>query len=410
MWSLAVVAIVFFGSNFVPVKKYETGDGLFFQWVLCSGIFLVGNVVNALQGFPKFEPMAMFGGFLWATGNIVSVPVIKLIGLSLGLLIWGSTNMLIGWASGTFGLFGLKARHVATPWLNYLGLVVALISLSLYIFIKPAEPKAKEEIPELEQGLNPSLDDQIEAVTSPGDDYEKLVGDLKKGDHAAMFSGSRMVKSNSHQSLTNLADDLHRRSRLSEDIQDNVRQMVEEQQKLDYEDSFVDRLPAAQKRILGVILAAVSGLFYGSTFDPPQWVIDNKGAVGPAPACLPGSASADVKDYIFPHFTGIWITSTIYFAIYAAASKNNPYVNPQVILPGLVSGVMWAIAQSCWFLANAALGFAVSFPMITSGPGFVAAIWGVFAFTEISGRRNFIVLGCAFCTTVAAGLLIASSA
>ena len=27
----AVVAIVFFGSNFVPVKKYETGDGKSFH-------------------------------------------------------------------------------------------------------------------------------------------------------------------------------------------------------------------------------------------------------------------------------------------------------------------------------------------------------------------------------------------
>jgi len=29
------VAAVCFGSCFVPVKKFETGDGLFFQWVFC---------------------------------------------------------------------------------------------------------------------------------------------------------------------------------------------------------------------------------------------------------------------------------------------------------------------------------------------------------------------------------------
>ena len=27
----AAIAVVFFGSNFVPVKKYKTGDGMFFQ-------------------------------------------------------------------------------------------------------------------------------------------------------------------------------------------------------------------------------------------------------------------------------------------------------------------------------------------------------------------------------------------
>jgi len=111
----SLVAVIFFGSNFVPVKKFETGDGIFFQWVLCNGIFIVGNFVNVYRNFPTFEPIAMIGGSLWALGNIMSVPIIKLIGLSLGLLIWGSTNMIVGWASGTFGLFGLKANPVADP-------------------------------------------------------------------------------------------------------------------------------------------------------------------------------------------------------------------------------------------------------------------------------------------------------
>ena len=31
-------AVLFFGSNFIPIKKYETGDGMFFQFVVCMGI------------------------------------------------------------------------------------------------------------------------------------------------------------------------------------------------------------------------------------------------------------------------------------------------------------------------------------------------------------------------------------
>ena len=30
-------AVLFFGSNFIPIKKYETGDGMFFQFVVCIG-------------------------------------------------------------------------------------------------------------------------------------------------------------------------------------------------------------------------------------------------------------------------------------------------------------------------------------------------------------------------------------
>jgi hypothetical protein len=85
----AAVAVFCFGSNLVPVKKFETGDGMFFQWILCTGIWLTGLVVNGIQGWPTFEPIAMIGGVLWCTGNLLTVPIIKMIGLGLGLLLWG---------------------------------------------------------------------------------------------------------------------------------------------------------------------------------------------------------------------------------------------------------------------------------------------------------------------------------
>lgn len=28
----AAVAVIFFGSNFIPVKRFETGDGKLFSW------------------------------------------------------------------------------------------------------------------------------------------------------------------------------------------------------------------------------------------------------------------------------------------------------------------------------------------------------------------------------------------
>jgi len=58
-------------------------------------------------------------------------------------------------------------------------------------------------------------------------------------------------------------------------------------------------------------------------------------------------------------------------------------VYPRAILPGIVSGGMWAVAEISWFLANNYLSEAVSFPIITTGPGLVASLWGVFVFREI---------------------------
>lgn len=64
-----VVAVICFGSNFIPVKKVDTGDGMFFQWIMCVGIWLVGLVVNFIQQQPPFYLPALIGGFSWVTGE-----------------------------------------------------------------------------------------------------------------------------------------------------------------------------------------------------------------------------------------------------------------------------------------------------------------------------------------------------
>ncbi|RMC13855.1 hypothetical protein DUI87_08938 [Hirundo rustica rustica] len=114
-------------------------------------------------------------------------------------------------------------------------------------------------------------------------------------------------------------------------------------------------------------------------------------------------------DYVFAHFSGIFLTSTIYFLIYCAVRKNKPYVYPQAILPGFVSGVLWAIANCCWFLANHYLSAVVSFPIITAGPGLVAAMWGVLVFKEIKGLKNYVLLSVSFCIILAGSLSTAFS-
>ena len=111
-----MIASVCFGINFLPVKKFDTGDGMFFQWVQCLGVWLVGVVVNLTRDDPPFFYPAMMGGFLWTigkprphfvryhgnriVGNLFTVPVIKLIGLTMALTIWGVANLVIGWIAG----------------------------------------------------------------------------------------------------------------------------------------------------------------------------------------------------------------------------------------------------------------------------------------------------------------------
>ncbi|XP_019621799.1 PREDICTED: transmembrane protein 144-like [Branchiostoma belcheri] len=123
----AAVSCVFFGTTLVPVKRMETGDGMFFQWVFCSAVWCVGLVVNVIQGFPKFYAISMIGGALWCTGNAVVVPILKTIGLGMGMLFWASTNLLTGWFSGRFGWFGMRPDRLTRPALDYAGVALGIV-------------------------------------------------------------------------------------------------------------------------------------------------------------------------------------------------------------------------------------------------------------------------------------------
>jgi len=348
------VAILCFGSNFVPVKKYETGDGMFFQWVLCSAIWFSGLIVNivrtnyfGLESFISFYPFAMLGGFLWATGNIMVVTIIKCIGLGLGMCLWGATNLLMGWASGSFGLFGLHKQEVPHPTLNYVGVSLAVVGVILFVFVK--SETQKDHVPA--ESRDSYGNTGSKNATAFEDEYKYL---------------------------------------LSESIVNSQLMVTPEQR------SWVEKLNGGQRRIIGIVLAIISGFFYGVNFDPPQYISDH-------------STNKNGLDYVFSHFCGIYATSTLYFTIYCISKRNNPIVFPNVILPALISGCLWAIADICWFVANAELQMVISFPLIATGPGLVASLWGILVFKEIRGARNILILATAFAITIVAVTLIALS-
>ena len=109
---LLFVSILFLGSNFLPIKQFETGDGMFFQLVLTTAIWTVGFVVYSLRGFPKIYLLPMLGGFFWSTGNLNTVPIIKCIGLGLGSILWNTVLLVVGWGIARFGWFGVKVMEL----------------------------------------------------------------------------------------------------------------------------------------------------------------------------------------------------------------------------------------------------------------------------------------------------------
>jgi len=114
-------------------------------------------------------------------------------------------------------------------------------------------------------------------------------------------------------------------------------------------------------------------------------------------------------DYVISHFSGIFATTAAAFAVYAVATKGRVYLGREVVLPGILAGALWGIAQVAWFKANGVLSYVVAFPIIVGVPGLIAALWGVVLFGENRGKHNLSVLGLVVAVQAVAVSLIAAS-
>lgn len=48
---------------------------MFFQWVVCAAIWVISMFGDLMLKSPKFHPLAMLGGVMWATGNVLCSPL-----------------------------------------------------------------------------------------------------------------------------------------------------------------------------------------------------------------------------------------------------------------------------------------------------------------------------------------------
>lgn len=340
------VSSVFFGSMFVPIKSYDSRDGIFAQWMMSIAILLTGFVVFVYSGFPGFYPLAMLGGASWCIGNATAIPIIQRLGLAVSILIWNTSNCLVGWAGGRFGLFGMKANVPASPFLNYLGLIFVVIGGSIFSQVRSETPPVKAK-----------------KTSRTSFDMENLNSEEKKA-----------------LNTTESSDD----GGLDTEILRPTKDMN-----------------SGSQRLFAFIAALIAGLFYGMTFVPVNRMIEN-------PQIYKGYPT-DGLSYAFSHYFGIFLTSTALFVIYSIFRRNQPYAPPNLFLPGMAAGLLWAIAQSSFFVANQQLSQAVTFPIISQMPGCIAAAWSIFYFREIRGKRNFMLLGAAMSITITGAVLVGLS-
>ncbi|CAJ0952860.1 unnamed protein product, partial [Mesorhabditis belari] len=153
-------------------------------------------------------------------------------------------------------------------------------------------------------------------------------------------------------------------------------------------------------RIAATITALLLGLIYGNLLTPisalvahsQEWNVPNT-----------------VEPYLFSHFLGAFLTSTLLFIFYGMARKNEPQINPSICLPAMLSGGLFGTGEVLFFVANHHLSQVIAFPIITSMPGLINSLWGIFLFKEIQGRSNICRLGIAYLITCSGVLMITLS-
>ena len=354
-------SVLLFALFSLPTKTSQLGDGIFFQLLMCMGIFFVGAGVFLAQCAARpggacapLSPTAALGGAIWCLSNVLLTPIVKCIGVGPAMMAWGLNEGLIGWATGRFGLFGLRPEPVRDATQNSLGVALVVLSLCILAAVQPAVSDGSDKQPE---GTVAAAESSSSSSSSSKEDAEER---LLAPEEAAALAES-VFEENGYD--------------------------------------FTGRLSPLQRRGFGFAACVLAGLMSGSTFTPPQLVIDNQ----------PAGNGLVLSDLLFSHFCGIAFSSVAVFMLYCAATRGRPWVRSAMVLPSLGAGLCWGLACTLWFTANEKLSLAISMPIITIGPGVLTMIIAAVAFREIRGARNASLASLSVAVYVAGASLVTAS-
>ncbi|VDL62285.1 unnamed protein product [Hymenolepis diminuta] len=338
---IAIFALTLaFGTMYLPTKKYDIGNGMIFQWLMCTSLGFCLFAIHVCFGSPKIWSLTLLSGIFWSTGNLAVVPIIRRLGMGVGMLIWSMVNLLIGWASSRFGWFGIKPEEPNNNVLNIIGVVLAALSVVVYAFITPFSTQ------QLLQSTTTASSDDIEVPRESEPSATQSIGD----------------------------DD----------------PLLQQERVLTIQRFWKSR---TTQRLIGVILSILSGSLYGLVFVPIIYVQENYTI-----------ASKRGIDYAASLGLGAFLASTtyliLYFLILRLKSKitacysdfdESPEIEPNVgttpfkvlFLPAMLAGALCAIGQACWLVANEALQAAITFPIAATLPGALATLLGTVLYREV---------------------------
>jgi glucose uptake protein GlcU len=115
---------------------------------MLGGILL--EVIGLLWlDWPASDPQViLYGvacGLIWGFANFLVIPLLHLTGLALGFTLYHIINLVTGYTTSRFGLFGMKQDAGKIPLLRDFGVVVLIISFVVLCFVEPENEKKQTE-------------------------------------------------------------------------------------------------------------------------------------------------------------------------------------------------------------------------------------------------------------------------
>lgn len=336
------IPAILLGSNYVLLKRYNDGDGVFFQWMVSVGVWICGLVVHLIHPSPHFYPPAILGGVIWSGGNFLLIPMIRLVGFNTGVLMWSLVFMSSGWSTGFIDLIGVPHKKLCIPFFNYGGLVMCGSGVILLAFLK-----------ELHVVVNKHDNDTA---------YNKL--------YNVMMLPNYLIQD--------------RKLKYNVLFGGLVRKLV-------------SKLSPFKKKVIGYVLSLLMGVAWGTHFLPMR-VLQTLATRNPyySPSSL---------HYIFPYVTGVFITSSLLTTIYSVYMRNTPRIVPKSLLPALTVGVLTGTAISLWAFLDEKMTSAVTFPVIASGTPIIGFLWGIIAYRGWKNLLIFLVSVCVILSGITLVLL-----
>jgi len=360
-------------------------------------------------------------------------------------------GMLMGWATGRFGLFMIHKETVNDEPMNYAGL--GLAAASLFLFAKARDLPEPEESNDSSQRFQAAKDmKKAETAVSYVADLPQVTGtqrfqktksaasDLSaltsisthtggsSGVQTPSFSisdvesvtpssyGNSIVIADLESGVTGAGDaDLESGATGSVDAVYNaptpsrasVRRRANtaptptggysQEAVNDDDEAKKSEAPEQVKFIVGFLMAMLAGACMGYTFTPAELL-----------AQTPGN-SRDQLDYVWSNFAGIVVTGNVVLIGYILIRGEKSHMPRANVLPAIASGAIWSFAQTAWFKANQELSMVIAFPIISSLPGIIALTIGVLFLEELKTKRARVFAAAGVSVRLAGIVLIALS-